>query len=765
VLPCAPHPFSITPRTAIIMRNASCLIFLLAASATQAIAQPLPKAEFDAVVAEAVEIYKQDHRFKPFQHPRAQWRTLDRDKLARLLEMPEFAALDNVPKEPLIDQAGAWDLMPFDSPAAALAQWEKWLPAEARKPVKPGSRDVDRPYAYCADYRWAPVASANVALMHCYPNPAWYVRHDEPMLWTLQYGGSWDQPNVFDFGQCVLQQGDECSPPWPKGAPTPRGKSSAAILEGVLSRYLLANGRRGEGPNRCLPMLHALRSLDPRHESLVPILKTIEPGFALDQDITVPEAVRERRSAEMEADLDRARDIARQVLTRYLFLVAKIPVLLAKPDAWPAGEIERSVGHVVNLALKLNVALRLKNPYHLPEAEYYGQRSFANPWAALTPGGVMPAAVEAALRKLGREMAAAAGCGLAERGIRDIPAAFWIAYAEAKLAKEQTTCGALAEYTDAGKRYGEAVAKNDGKLLAPIAGLKPYVDGGGAAQKELVDLLATNCPQVLTGGQADPWRVCGLAAKARAEEEARRKAAEPPAPPPPAPACSDDLPARVAKRLGYLSQPRHTACKPMPNAPGKSIIALADLAEGIGEGEAGSGDDGSYDVDVLVVDSDTSRVRNRLLLEKAYESDAVHFQGMQIDTARYRLSPKVRAFGVRAEHAVQSHVAAYSTGALSLFVEQGGHLRRVLADLLVYRYSGESGGDCNGSHTEVARTIAIAPTSSKGFADLLVTTSTAEIESHPAGDDCVDDSQKPVVTRTLLHFDGKTYPVPDELRQ
>jgi hypothetical protein len=281
----------------------------------------------------------------------------------------------------------------------------------------------------------------------------------------------------------------------------------------------------------------------------------------------------------------------------------------------------------------------------------------------------------------------------------------------------------------------------------------------------LVDLLATNCPQVLTGGQADPWRVCGLAAKARAEEEARRKAAEPPAPPPPAPACSDDLPARVAKRLGYLSQPRHTACKPMPNAPGKSIIALADLAEGIGEGEAGSGDDGSYDVDVLVVDSDTSRVRNRLLLEKAYESDAVHFQGMQIDTARYRLSPKVRAFGVRAEHAVQSHVAAYSTGALSLFVEQGGHLRRVLADLLVYRYSGESGGDCNGSHTEVARTIAIAPTSSKGFADLLVTTSTAEIESHPAGDDCVDDSQKPVVTRTLLHFDGKTYPVPDELRQ
>lgn len=736
---------------------------LLVASAAPA--QPLPKSEFDAIVAEAVQIYQQDSRFKPFKHPRHQWQTLDRDKLVRLLEMPEFGALDGIPKEPLLDQAGAWELMPFDSPAAALALWEKWLPREAGKPVKPGSRDAPRPHAYYADYRWAPVASANVALMHCYPTPVWYVRHDEPMLWTLQYGGGWDQPNAFDFGQCVLQQGDEGHPAWRDGKETPRGKASAAILEGVFSRYLLTHGCKGEGPNRCLPMLHALLSLNPKHESLVPILKAIEPGFGLDQEIAIPEGVRERRRIGSEADLDQARDIARQVLSRYLFLTAKIPVLLAKPDAWPAGEIERTVGQLVNLAQKLNVALWLKNPYHLPEAEYYTQRPFANPWAALAPGGTMPAAVEEALRKLGRQQAVVAGCHLAERGSRDIPAAFWLAYAERKLAQEQTSCGVLAEYTDAAKRYGEAVAKNDAKLLAPIAGLKPYIDASGGAQKELVDLLSANCPPILKAGQGDPWRVCELAAKARAEEEARRKAEEPPAPPPPPPACAEDLPARVAKKLGYLSQPRHMACKPMPNAVDKSIVALADLAEGIGEGEAGSSDDGSYDVDVSVVDSDTGRVHSRVLLEKAYESDAVRFQGMQIDTARYRLSPKVRAFGMRVEHSTLSHVAAYSTGELSLFVEQGDRLRRVLADLFVYRYSGESDGNCAGSHTEVTRTVAIAPTSSKGLADLLVTTSTTEIESHPAGDDCVEDSPKPVVTRTLLHFDGKSYPVPDELRQ
>jgi hypothetical protein len=348
---------------------------------------------------------------------------------------------------------------------------------------------------------------------------------------------------------------------------------------------------------------------------------------------------------------------------------------------------------------------------------------------------------------------------------KELPRAFWLAYAEEKLVKEQTTCRALAEYTDAAKRYGEAVAKNDAKPLAPMAGLKRFIDGGGAAQKELVDLLAANCPPVLKAGQADPWRVCALAAKARAEEEAKRRAAEPPPPPPPPPACAEDLPARVAKRLGYLSRPRHQACKPMPNEPGRSIVALSVLAQGPENSEAGSGDDGSYDVDLLVVDSGTGRVQSRLLLEKAYESDAVVFDGVQIDTARYRLSPQVRAFGLRAEHSTRSHVGAYSTGELSLFVEEAGRLRRVLKDLVVYRYSGESGGDCAGNYTDVKRTVAIAPTRSNGFADLLVTTSTTEIESHPVGDDCQEVSTKPVVTQTLLRFDGKTYPVPDDLRQ
>jgi hypothetical protein len=519
-------------------------------------------------------------------------------------------------------------------------------------------------------------------------------------------------------------------------------------------------------------MLHALRSLNPKHESLAPILKAIEPDFALGEKNVVPEAISGRhepgetvRSAPFtDAELDLVQGVARQVMRKVFFLTAKIPVLLDRPQEWPAGEIERTVAQLVDLTLTLNRTQWMRGGRSALKMDGYGGRFFADPWRALAPGGVLPAAAKEALRRLAREQAQAPGCRLAQTQAREIPRAFWLAYAEEKLAKEQTSCGALAAYTDAAKRYGEAMAKNDAKLLAPIAGLKRFIDDGGAAQKELVDLLAADCPPALKAGQTDPWRVCALAAKARAEEEAKRKAEEPPPPPPPPPACAEDLPVRVAKRLGYLSRPRHQACKPMPSTPGRSIVALSSLAQGLEEGEAGSSDDGSYDVDLAVVDSDTGRVQSRLLLEKAYESDAVRFEGVQIDTARYRLSPKVRAFGLRAGHSGSSSAFPSGESALSLFVEEGNRLRRVLTDLVVYTYHGEWDGNCAGHSTQLRRAVAIAPTSSKGFADLLVTTSTAETESHRAGDECQDDSTAPAVTRTLLHFDGKTYPVPNELR-
>jgi hypothetical protein len=618
------------------------------------------------------------------------------------------------------------------------------------------------------DHRWAIEAGANVALMHCYPNAAWYVRHDEPMLWAMEYKAGWDHANVFDFGICVRQQGEEGGVTWRGNPDTPRGQASAAVIARVLSRYLLAHGCTGDGPNRCLPMLHALRSLNPEHESLVPILKAIEPDFALDREIVIPESIRGRREPGgttmppplTDADLALAHDVARQVMRKVFFLTAKIPVLLDRPKEWPAGEIERTVNLLVDLTVTLNRTHWLSDGRHLLEIDKYDSYFFAAPWHALAPRGDLPDAAEEALRKLGRDRARAAGCRLADMQVKELPEAFWLAYAEAKLAAERTSCGALAAYTDAAKRYGYAVELNDPKQLHPIAAFGKFVAGGGDARRDVVAALAVKCPEGKVP-RTDPWKVCRLAAQARAEEEAKRKAAEPPPPPP---TCAAELPLQVAKRLGYLSRPQYAVCKLMPDTAEKSIVALSSLGRGLSETGEAESDMGSYDVDVLVVRSDTGRVQSRLLLEKAYESDAWRYEGVVIDAARYRLAPGVRAFGLRAGHSGSSRVNPSGESKLSLFVEQGSRLRRVLADLVVSRSQGEWDTNCAGNFTATERTVSIASTHSNGFADLVVTSTTTENESKLVDGECRETARPPSVSQATLRFDGRSYVVPNELR-
>jgi hypothetical protein len=80
------------------------------------------------------------------------WYSLDRSKLARLLQMPDFVALHDRTKAPFIDQAGAWELMPFSKPSEAQAMWARWYPDRGiDKVVGPNDRTVEPPHVFYAD--------------------------------------------------------------------------------------------------------------------------------------------------------------------------------------------------------------------------------------------------------------------------------------------------------------------------------------------------------------------------------------------------------------------------------------------------------------------------------------------------------------------------------------------------------------------------------------------------------------------------------------
>lgn len=231
---------------------------------------------------------------------------------------------------------------------------------------------------------------------------------------------------------------------------------------------------------------------------------------------------------------------------------------------------------------------------------------------------------------------------------------------------------------------------------------------------------------------------------------------------------SASLAVHVAGDLGYAvsgwDSESFMLCKAMPDQPDASIVALAIQQPGTGEAEA----QGSrlYDLDVSIVDTRSRRILARSLQKDAITSDAWRFNGLSIDTGRYRLAKDVRAFGIRAGWGGSSRYSPAADSNLSLYVRDGKQLRLVLG-LLVHSVRGEYDDNCSGSSTTLERTIDIAPTLSHGFADLILTskvTARTMKKGEGGSDDCKEIESPAEVTQTTLRYDGRKYPVPDALQ-
>jgi hypothetical protein len=111
-----------------------------------------------------------------------------------------------------------------------------------------------------------------------------------------------------------------------------------------------------------------------------------------------------------------------------------------------------------------------------------------------------------------------------------------------------------------------------------------------------------------------------------------------------------------------------------------------------------------------------------------------------IDTGRYWLAPKVRAFGIRSSKTRSSFQSGSTIQALNLYVTEGKSIRPVLEMLYigwsVSRTECNDKDECTNSEDSHQLAIDIAKTSHNGFADL-------------------------IVENRLLKYDGTRYVVPD----
>ncbi|KAF2393293.1 hypothetical protein [Pseudomonas frederiksbergensis] len=206
----------------------------------------------------------------------------------------------------------------------------------------------------------------------------------------------------------------------------------------------------------------------------------------------------------------------------------------------------------------------------------------------------------------------------------------------------------------------------------------------------------------------------------------------------------------------------HSTCKDWPAYPGLSITAMSQFESGFSA--SGSGPEGKYDLDLAVVSAGDSKPLATYHKSDAFESDAVVFEDLGLDTARYKLKPELRAFGVRATFKGSSRLNPADETVLTLYIKEGTTLRPVMDGLITYQYGGEWDGDCAGGRFEITRTLEIGKTSSHGFADLIVKTVKMDTIGKGEGEACESNSVTAKPVQTTLRYDGKNYVLPGDFK-
>jgi len=219
--------------------------------------------------------------------------------------------------------------------------------------------------------------------------------------------------------------------------------------------------------------------------------------------------------------------------------------------------------------------------------------------------------------------------------------------------------------------------------------------------------------------------------------------------------CPKPVVAALAQRAGIApakgEAPLVTqVCKVWPHDPNVLLAALA----------YGKRDDDRRTLVVAMVDAGTRRVISDYVVALRENTGMrVLPYSLDIDTARYQLAPDLRAFGVRfARWSDAECPDRLASDELTLFVPDGAALRPVLPRLAMSRLLAKSGCFGGGSPQPLVAddaklTVAIAPGTSHGLADLVVTARVQQVatQEQPGG---------PVrQERVTLRYDGSAYGV------
>lgn len=203
--------------------------------------------------------------------------------------------------------------------------------------------------------------------------------------------------------------------------------------------------------------------------------------------------------------------------------------------------------------------------------------------------------------------------------------------------------------------------------------------------------------------------------------------------------------------------PQSAICRIWPAHPELTLAAVPLMSQ--------EQDDDYHtgDLALLVLDSATLDIKQRLDLPERMSDDAFRITHIALDTARWRITPDQTAFGLRIDRSASSRVNPFHQATLSLYLIDHSRLRTILNGVVLEDSVGEWDGMCAGKFRETKRTLALDTASHHGYADIRVSEksmlSTAYVD---ANNQCTEQSQSDKAT-WLLPYDSAQYTIPEKL--
>lgn len=206
------------------------------------------------------------------------------------------------------------------------------------------------------------------------------------------------------------------------------------------------------------------------------------------------------------------------------------------------------------------------------------------------------------------------------------------------------------------------------------------------------------------------------------------------------------------------TDPHAVICRVWPAHPELTLAAVPLITRA-------SDSDNDGDLELLVLDSGSLKVTQRLRLAGRMSDDAIGIRGIALDTARYQIAPGKTAFGLRQTKEGSSRANPYEEVDLWLYAIDGNQIKPVLDGIVVKKSGGEWDTNCAGAFNDVQRTLAMDSASHNGRADIVVTEKVSSTTAVAGKNGQCDERPGKTARSTLrLVYGGTQYDVPKALK-